>query len=79
MMRTINKENIVSIQSILPKKLMFDTSDTDIEFLQKKINELNKWYRYDYKYGSGWFDYWYLSRLVKSMNVVLLKYSIEIV
>jgi hypothetical protein len=50
--------------------------------IEKKIfkykNKIAKFNSNAYKYGNGWFDYWLIKRVVKKLNVILIKYNIQV-
>lgn len=69
----ITVDDICVLEKILPS---FDTNNRKIE---KNIKQINRWMRYDYKYGSSWLDKWWLMRSVKRLNNLLKPYCIIVV
>lgn len=66
-------DDIYVLEKILPT---FSKENCKIE---SNIKHINRWMRYEYKYGSSWIDKWCLSRYIKRLNDLLKPYSIIVV
>ncbi len=66
-------DDIYLLEKILP------TFSKDNRKIQTNIKHINRWMRYDYKYGSSWIDKLCLERYIKRLNDLLKPYSIIVV